>query len=107
MIGHNCQIGRHNVLCGQVGIAGSCTTGDHVVMAGQVGLADHVTIGPRVVIGAQSGVPSDVPADSHVMGYPARPVSEQRRQVVSLRKLPELRDEVKRIKKHLGLEDAK
>ena len=37
MIGHNNQIGRHNLLCGQVGIAGSCKTGDYVVMAGQVG----------------------------------------------------------------------
>ncbi|HEY6565277.1 MAG TPA: UDP-3-O-(3-hydroxymyristoyl)glucosamine N-acyltransferase, partial [Pirellulaceae bacterium] len=38
MIGHNCQIGRHNLLCGQVGIAGSCATGDYVVMGGQVGV---------------------------------------------------------------------
>lgn len=104
MIGHNCQIGRHNVLCGQVGIAGSCVTGDHVVMAGQVGLADHVTIGARVVIGAQSGVPNDIPADSNVLGYPAAPVNEQRRLLISLKKLPELRDDVKKIKKHLGLE---
>ena len=35
MIGHNNVIGRHNLLCGQVGIAGSCTTGDHVIMAGR------------------------------------------------------------------------
>src|SRR5262249_4679759 len=33
MIGHNCTIGRHNLLVSQVGIAGSCTTGDHVVLA--------------------------------------------------------------------------
>ena len=105
MIGHNCQIGRHNVLCGQVGIAGSCTTGDHVVMAGQVGVADHVTVGPRVVIGAKSGVPSDIAADSHVLGYPPLPIHEQRRVFVSLRKLPELRDEMRRVKKHIGLED--
>ena len=26
MVGHNNQIGRHNLLCGQVGIAGSCST---------------------------------------------------------------------------------
>ena len=51
MIGHNCQIGKHNVLCGQVGIAGSCTTGDYTVMAGQGGaLADHITIGDVQVI---------------------------------------------------------
>ncbi|MGE3821413.1 MAG: UDP-3-O-(3-hydroxymyristoyl)glucosamine N-acyltransferase, partial [Isosphaeraceae bacterium] len=30
MIGHNKQIGRHNQLCGQVGIAGSCNTGEYV-----------------------------------------------------------------------------
>ena len=41
MIAHNCQIGRHNLLVSQVGIAGSCTTGDYVVMAGQSGMADH------------------------------------------------------------------
>jgi len=104
MIGHNCQIGRHNVLCAQVGIAGSCITGDYVVMAGQVGLADHVTIGARTVIGAQSGVPGNVPADSHIFGYPATPIHEQRRMLVSLRKLPELREEVRRLKKHLGVE---
>jgi UDP-3-O-[3-hydroxymyristoyl] glucosamine N-acyltransferase len=104
MIGHNCQIGKHNVLCGQVGIAGSCVTGDYVVMGGQVGLADHITVGTQVMIGAQSGVTCDVPAASNVFGYPAGPVHEQRRMLASLRKLPELREEVKKIKKHLGLE---
>ena len=104
MIGHNCQIGRHNLLCGQVGIAGSSVTGDHVTMAGQVGVADHITVGARVVIGAKSGVPSDLPNDCNVLGYPPVPVTEQRRMWVSMRRLPELRDDVKRIKKHLGLE---
>ena len=47
MIGHNNQIGRHNLLCGQVGIAGSCKTGDYVVMAGQAGIKDHTEIGDR------------------------------------------------------------
>ncbi len=45
MIGHNNQIGRHNLLCGQVGIAGSCKTGDYVVMAGQAGIKDGTEIG--------------------------------------------------------------
>ena len=47
MIGHNNQIGRHNLLCGQVGIAGSCKTGDYVVMAGQAGIKDNTQIGDR------------------------------------------------------------
>jgi UDP-3-O-[3-hydroxymyristoyl] glucosamine N-acyltransferase len=104
MIGHNCQIGRHNLLCSQVGIAGSCTTGDYVVMAGQVGVADHLTIGDHVVIGAKSGVPRDVPSNSQVLGVPAMPRQETARIVASLEKLPELRKDVARIKKVLGLE---
>ena len=51
MVAHNCRIGRHNMLCSQVGIAGSTTTGDYVVMAGQVGVRDHVHIGSRAVLG--------------------------------------------------------
>ncbi len=105
MIGHNCQIGRHNLLCSQVGIAGSCTTGDYVIMAGQVGVADHVTIGDRVTILAKSGVPGNIPAGLHVMGYPATPHREQLRIINSLERLPELRKDVIRIKKHLGLEE--
>jgi UDP-3-O-[3-hydroxymyristoyl] glucosamine N-acyltransferase len=106
MIGHNCQIGKHNVLCSQVGIAGSTTTGDFVVMAGQVGVADHITIGDRVTILAKSGVPRNIPSGSQVLGYPATPHKEQIRILNSLEKLPELRKDMARIKKHLKLEDG-
>jgi UDP-3-O-[3-hydroxymyristoyl] glucosamine N-acyltransferase len=106
MIGHNCQIGKHNLLCSQVGIAGSCTTGDYVVMAGQVGVADHITIGDRVTILAKSGVPGNIPSDSQVLGYPATPHKEQVRMLLTLEKLPEIRKDVARIKKHIGLEEG-
>lgn len=105
MIGHNCRIGRHNLLCSQVGIAGSCTTGDYVVMAGQVGVADHVTIGDRVTVMAKSGVPGNIPSDSQVLGSPATPHKEQARILMSLEKLPEMRRDLLRIKKRLGLEE--
>lgn len=103
-VGHNCRIGKHNLFCSQVGIAGSCVTGDHVVLAGQVGLADHVTLGARVVVGAQSGVTADLPADQHALGSPAAPLQEQLRMFASLRRLSELREDMKRIKKQLGTE---
>lgn len=103
MIGHNCQIGRHNVFVGQVGIAGSCSTGDYVVMAGHVGVADHVHIGDRAVLGAKAGVARDVPAGERMLGAPAKPEGEQKRIFLSLEKLPALRKDVKRILQHLGL----
>ncbi len=104
MIGHNCQIGKHNLFAGQVGIAGSVTTGDYVVMAGQVGIADHCRIGDRTILGAKCGVHTDIAADQKMLGAPATPASDQMRIMHSLEKLPETRKDVRAIKKHLGLE---
>lgn len=106
MIGHNCQIGRHNLFASQVGIAGSCTTGDYVILAGQVGVADHLHIEAGAVVGAKSGVVRDIPAGARMLGMPA--ISDR----VELRiwsfheKLPQFLKDIRRIKKHLGLEDT-
>lgn len=105
-VGHNCRIGRHNVLVSQVGIAGSCTTGDHVVIAGQAGIVDHVRIGNRVTIGGRAAVTKDVADDQRLLGAPATPEREQKRILMSLEKLPEMRHDLRRIKQHLGLGDG-
>jgi UDP-3-O-[3-hydroxymyristoyl] glucosamine N-acyltransferase len=104
-VGHNCQIGRHNLFVSQMGIAGSSSTGDYVVIAGQAGIVDHVHVGEGAVIGAQSGVPKDVPAGQRVLGAPARPEREQKRILILLEKLPEMRRDLQRIKQQLGLGD--
>ncbi|MBY0528121.1 MAG: UDP-3-O-(3-hydroxymyristoyl)glucosamine N-acyltransferase [Gemmataceae bacterium] len=105
MVGHNCQIGRHNLFVSQMGIAGSSSTGDYVIVAGQVGIVDHVHIGDRSVIGAGSGVPRDIAADQQVLGAPARPIREQKRILISMEKLPDLVRDVRRIKAKLGIVD--
>ena len=97
MIGHNNQIGRHNLLCGQVGIAGSCTTGDHVVMAGQAGIKDKTQIGDGVIVGAQAGVHRSIPAGQHVLGAPAVPVREQRRIFQMIARLPEMYSQLRKL----------
>jgi UDP-3-O-[3-hydroxymyristoyl] glucosamine N-acyltransferase len=104
-VGHNCRIGKHNLFVSQMGIAGSSSTGDYVIVAGQVGIVDHVHIGDRAIIGAGSGVPQDVPAGQIVLGAPARPAREQKRILLTLDKLPEMRRDLERIKKHLGMKD--
>jgi UDP-3-O-[3-hydroxymyristoyl] glucosamine N-acyltransferase len=104
-VGHNCQIGRHNLFVSQMGIAGSSSTGDYVVIAGQAGIVDHVHIGQGAVIGAQSGVSKDIPAGQRVLGAPARPEREQKRILILLEKLGAMRHDLQRIKRHLGLGD--
>lgn len=105
MVAHNCQIGRHNLFVSQMGIAGSSCTGDYVVIAGQAGIVDHVRIGDRAVIGAQAGVTKEVPAGQRVLGSPATPEREQKRILMTLEKLPEIRRDVQRIKQQLGTEE--
>ena len=97
MIGHNNQVGKHNLLCGQVGIAGSCKTGDYVVMAGQAGIKDHTEIGDKVMVGAQAGVHRNVPAGQSVLGSPAIPIREQRRIYQMIARLPEMHKQLREL----------
>jgi UDP-3-O-[3-hydroxymyristoyl] glucosamine N-acyltransferase len=108
MVGHNCRIGRHNIMAGQVGLAGSVVTGDYVMMGGQAGISDHVTIGDGAMVGAQTGVSRDVLPGQRMFGTPAMRFEEQRRIIVSQSSLPDLRRRLRALEKHLGLtgEDA-
>ena len=84
-IAHNVRIGRHCLIAGQSGIAGSSTLGDQVMMGGQVGINDHITIGARVRIAAKSGVIHDTAEGEVIGGYPAMPVRQWHRQTVAAR----------------------
>jgi UDP-3-O-[3-hydroxymyristoyl] glucosamine N-acyltransferase len=93
IVGHNCEVGRHCLLCGRVGIAGSVRVGDRVVLAGGVGIADNLRIGDDAVITAGSGVLSNVAAGRVMMGYPATRMDQQVDMYKALRRLPRvLRD---------------
>lgn len=89
MVGHNCKVGAHVVLCGQVGLAGSTTVGDQAVLGGQVGTAGHLRIGRGVKAGGQTGIVSDVPDGASLFGTPHQPHRDAFRVHAELKKLPE------------------
>ena len=101
-IAHNCRLGKHNLICSQVGIAGSTTTGDHVVMAGQVGVRDNVHIGSKAVLCSKAGVPNDVPEGEMVLGSPAAPLRQQKLQMAAIAKLPDMRREFRTLQKKVA-----
>jgi UDP-3-O-[3-hydroxymyristoyl] glucosamine N-acyltransferase len=70
-----------------------------------VGIRDHVHIGHRAVIGAKAGVSKDVGDGERVLGVPARPEREQKRALLTLDKLPEMRRDLQQIKRRLGMMD--
>lgn len=96
-IAHNVQIGPHTIICSQVGIAGSTRVGSYVTLAGQVGLAGHLEIGDKAVIGAQSGLSKNVPAESMVLGAPAKPMKEWKQNNFYISQLGKLYDRVKEL----------
>jgi UDP-3-O-[3-hydroxymyristoyl] glucosamine N-acyltransferase len=89
-IGHNVVIGRHCLICAQVGISGSATLQDYVVLGGQAGIAGHITIAKGTKVGAQSGINGDTEPGAFLNGTPAINYTLERRLVVLYRKLPEL-----------------
>lgn len=97
MIAHNCQIGRHNALASQVGLAGSVTTGDYVQMGGQVGIADHIAIGSQVKLGGGAGVLADIPKAGTYYDAPAIPEIDALKNHLNIRRLPEMRDQIKKL----------
>ena len=94
-IAHNCHIGRHNIICAQVGIAGTATTGDFVVIGGQVGIRDHVQICDRTQVGACSGVMQNITEPATYMGTPTRPDTQQLKVYATLPHLPGMRKQMR------------
>ncbi len=98
-IGHNVQVGRDCLLCGQVGIAGSARIGDRVVMAGQCGVNDNIFIGNDVICGGATKVFTNAPAGRVMLGYPAVKMETHIEMQKALRRLPRLAARVAEIEK--------
>jgi UDP-3-O-[3-hydroxymyristoyl] glucosamine N-acyltransferase len=105
MIAHNVEIGEGSIVIAQVGISGSTKLGKYVILAGQVGLAGHLKIGNQVTVAAQSGVMTDIPDGEKWFGAPAQPDKDFKRQVIALRKLPDLLKRVAELEKKLGAKE--
>ena len=100
-VAHNVVIGRHCLIMGQVGFAGSTRLGDYVVIASQSGIADHLTLGNQAVVGAKSGVMRDIPDGGRVLGIPASPDRQAKRQIIALQHLPDLLHRLRDLEKQV------
>ena len=89
-IAHNVIIGKHCLVCAQVGISGSTVLEDYVVLGGQAGIGGHIRIGKGAKAGGQSGITSDVAAGAFVNGNPAIPFQLERRLAILHQRLPDL-----------------
>ena len=98
-IGHNVDLGENSMLCGQVGLAGSSKIGKRFIAAGQVGIGPGLKIADHVTIGPKSGVIKSIEEKGDYIGMPAIQASIWRRQVLFLKKLPDIFKNIKLIQK--------
>ena len=89
-IGHDVTVGMNCLFAAQVGIAGGTIIEDGVTLWGQVGVSKTLTIGANAVVLAQSGVPSSLAGGKTYFGYPAEDASIKRRELVWIKRIPEL-----------------
>ena len=102
-IGHNVVLGQGCLMASQSGISGTTKVEDYVTFGGQSGSVGHIIIGRGSTIFAR-GVPTQsVKPGSKISGFPGRDHNEDLRMIATMRKLPTLLKEIRRILKTLNL----
>lgn len=102
-VGHNVRIGSRCRVGVQTGIAGSCILEDDVVLGDAVGTLPHQIVRKGAIAESRTGITKEVPAGSHVEGYPMRPVEEHRWMQAQLDRVPALVARLAEVEARLGL----
>ncbi len=109
-IGHGTKLGKHCLLVGQAGLAGSVIAGDYCVFAGQSGVVGHIRIGNGCKIAAKAGLVGDLKDGQEAWGSPTVGGGNGRRVLATMPHLPQMRSairkltrEINTLKKRMGL----
>jgi UDP-3-O-[3-hydroxymyristoyl] glucosamine N-acyltransferase len=102
-IGHDTVLGQNCLLAAQVGIAGAVDIGNGVILWGQVGVSKTLSIGDNSVVLAQSGVGGTLAPGKIFFGSPAEDASVKKRELVWIKRIPELWQKVKDRSENSGL----
>lgn len=100
-IGHNCELGQHNLIVSQTGISGSVKTGRYVIMGGQTGTVGHITVADGAMFAARSGIKKSITSGGKYGGNPAIPLSEHQREQVLLKNIKEHTDKLRELEEKL------
>ena len=101
-VAHNVVLGRHCLVMAQSGLAGSSRVGDYGVVAAQAGVGGHITLGRQVTVGGRAGVTRDVADKETMLGFPAQPAAQVKRQWVAAQRLPELLARLRALEKQIA-----
>lgn len=98
-VGHDVVIGKNCLIAAQVGIAGGTVLGDGVTLWGQVGVNKTITVGDNAVVMGQAGITSSIEGNKSYWGTPIQEFYSKRKELVLIKRLPEIWEKVKELKK--------
>jgi UDP-3-O-[3-hydroxymyristoyl] glucosamine N-acyltransferase len=102
-IAHNCDLGEDGMYTAGFMMAGSTTIGKRFVTGGNSVVSAHLRLADDVALAGRSTVTNDVLSPGPYGGYPLQPLREALKTLVSLGQLNEIRRNLGRVMKHLGI----
>ncbi|OGQ18622.1 MAG: UDP-3-O-(3-hydroxymyristoyl)glucosamine N-acyltransferase [Deltaproteobacteria bacterium RIFCSPHIGHO2_02_FULL_40_11] len=96
-VGHNVEIGKFCILCGQVGLGGSTKIGEGAMLGGQSGVADHGNVPAMARIGAKTGVTGRLTTSEPVFGTPPVKGRDFFKAHAVFKRLPELHKRIQKL----------
>ncbi len=102
--GHNILVGKNTLITGGMITAGSVTIGSYCVFGGRTTIQGHITIADKVHAGGLSAISKSVTKPGQYGGFPLQDIKSDLKTRASLKNVPSLIKQVRRILKHLGLE---
>lgn len=104
-IGHNVRIGKHTVMAGCVGVAGSAVIGAHCTVGGSASILGHLTVADHVNISAVSVVARSILKPGHYTGFfPIDDNSSWEKNAATLKQLHSLRERLRVLEKAIEQE---
>ncbi|MCB9202946.1 MAG: UDP-3-O-(3-hydroxymyristoyl)glucosamine N-acyltransferase [Flavobacteriales bacterium] len=100
-IAHNVELGEHNVIASQTGIAGSTKIGNWNMIGGQAGFAGHLIIGNKNKFQAQSGIANNIKDEGSYYGSPALEASNFRRSYIYFKNLSDMASKIHKLEKQI------
>lgn len=100
-IAHNVELGSHNILAAQTGVAGTAKTGRNVIMGGQVGVVGHLEITDFVMIATRGGVSKSITKSGKYAGGPVMTLADHNKTQVHLRKIENYAKKLAELEKRL------
>ena len=73
-VGHDCEVGNHNVFANTAGLAGHVKLGNHVTLGAVTLIHQFCHIGDHSFTGLNTFITMDIPAFVKVAANPARPI---------------------------------